>query len=434
MAFNSSGSLLASGARDGIAHVWAVPGGRELLRIAHGAPVSQMAFAPRPTSLLPRVTTVMSEFSMSLARLLVADFKCPDKVVSASFSPGGNLLAALSSDGVVSLFDPVHRKLLRTLAGGEAAFNLAFSDGRQAPGYCERRFCFCLGCSYRPATIESHACCFVRNTHSAAMDLRCRHQLRMANSWLMRRAATNWPMFGTSRLAARFLNSNMTPLLPPSAFNADGTKLGTGSYDGTARVWELPSGSELERDSHWRAAPKLSLSAPPAAASPLAAWTARFPSPRPVAPTALPSSICPPMSAALHLARMAGASPSARVSAHWSPLVRIADIGGNILRDIEFHGAPVIDKLFFLDPNEVIAQWSDKLFLIAVDQSSVTPLPDVPGEKRIDPSGKVLAIQQDGVSKLYTLTRPAADRISGRSSFRSAAHRGRRQAVGLRDK
>src|SRR6202035_195057 len=34
------------------------------------------------------------------------------------------------------------------------------------------------------------------------------------------------------------------------AFNADGTKLGTGSYDGTARVWELPSGSELERVSH----------------------------------------------------------------------------------------------------------------------------------------------------------------------------------------
>ena len=34
---------------------------------------------------------------------------------------------------------------------------------------------------------------------------------------------------------------------------------------------------------------------------------------------------------------------------------------------------------------------------------SVTPLPDIPGEKRIDSSGKVFAIQQDGVSKLYAL-------------------------------
>jgi WD40 repeat protein len=33
------------------------------------------------------------------------------------------------------------------------------------------------------------------------------------------------------------------------SFNADGTKLGTGSYDGTARVWELPSGRELARAS-----------------------------------------------------------------------------------------------------------------------------------------------------------------------------------------
>jgi WD40 repeat protein len=91
------------------------------------------------------------------------------------------------------------------------------------------------------------------------------------------------------------------------------------------------------------------------------------------------------------------------ISAHYEPLVRIADVGGKILRNIEFHGAPVIDKLFFVDPNDVIAQWSSKLFLIAIDQSKATPLPSVPGEMRIDSSGKVLAIQQDSVSRLYAL-------------------------------
>src|SRR5947199_1440751 len=57
---------------------------------------------------------------------------------------------------------------------------------------------------------------------------------------------------------------------------------------------------------------KLSLSALLAGASPLAVERARFSSPRRAAPTALPTSICPRTSAALHLARMAGASPSPR--------------------------------------------------------------------------------------------------------------------------
>jgi WD40 repeat protein len=90
-------------------------------------------------------------------------------------------------------------------------------------------------------------------------------------------------------------------------------------------------------------------------------------------------------------------------SVHFEPLVRIVEISGNILRDIEFHGAPVIDKLVFVDPNDVIAQWGNKLFLIAIDQAKVTALPDVPGEVRIDPSGRVLASQRDSITHLYTL-------------------------------
>jgi WD40 repeat protein len=104
-----------------------------------------------------------------------------------------------------------------------------------------------------------------------------------------------------------------------------------------------------------------------------------------------------------------GFSPDGRrfaigtTSVHFEPLVKIADVRGDTLRDIEFHGAPVIDELFFVDPNDVIARWSSKLFLVDIDQSKITPLPDVPGNKRIDPSGRVLASQQDSVSRLYAL-------------------------------
>lgn len=45
-----------------------------------------------------------------------------------------------------------------------------------------------------------------------------------------------------------------------------------------------------------------------------------------------------------------------------------------------------------------MARWQ-----LPYDQPKVTPLLDVPGELRVDPSGKVLVSQQDSVSRLYTL-------------------------------
>jgi hypothetical protein len=128
VAFNSSDSLLATGTRDGIAHVWAVPGGRELLRIVHGASVSQVAFHPKANQLVTASDDGHVRIFDVARAALVADFKCRGKLVAASFSPGGDLVAASSSQGIVSLFEPVHRKLLRTLVGGEAAFDMAFSS------------------------------------------------------------------------------------------------------------------------------------------------------------------------------------------------------------------------------------------------------------------------------------------------------------------
>src|ERR1700680_266517 len=91
VSFNATGSLLATAARDGVAHIWAMPGGRELLRIQHGAPVSQIAFRPMAN----QVVTASDDGHVRIVDVaraaMVADFKCPDKVVSTSFSPDGNL-------------------------------------------------------------------------------------------------------------------------------------------------------------------------------------------------------------------------------------------------------------------------------------------------------------------------------------------------------
>jgi WD40 repeat protein len=401
VAFNSSHSMLATGTRDGVAHVWAVPGGREVLRIVHVAPVSQVAFHPQANQLVTASDDGHIRVFDVARTVLVADFKCPGKMVSASFSPGGDLLAALSSEGIVYLFDPLHRKLLRTLVGGEAAFNMAFSASGKRLATASGDFAFVWDVTTGRQLLKA--------THAASSETLAPSQ------WICNAAITSdgkllaYAARGDSlahiwnvETGRQILELKHGSAVAAVSFNADGTKLGTGSYDGTARVWELPSGRELERASLGGGAEVVAFS--PASGrfaaggvegSVLVSEMRRADRP---ASFDLPTAV-----------RSVAFSPDGQrfaigtTSSHWSPLVRIADIGGKNLRDIEFQGAPVIDKLFFLDPNHVIAQWSNKLFLIAIDQSSVTPLPDVPGEMRIDPSGKALAVQQDGVSRLYTL-------------------------------
>jgi WD40 repeat protein len=398
--FNPTGSLIASGSRDGLVHIWALPDGREMMRIVQGAPVSQIAFHPR----LNQLVTATDDghvriFDIDAAKVL-ADFQCPAKTGAAAFSPGGDVLAVLS-EGVVSLFDPMQRKPLRTMPAGEAPFNLAFSkDGKRlAAGAGDFAFV------WEVATGRQ----LLKASHAVSPETLIPRQwivdaaispdgTLLAYASRGDKLARVWAV-DTGRLMLQLKHDSAVAGV---AFNGDGTRLGTGSYDGTARVWELPSGREIERTSH-QGGSEVVVFSPGSdhfAAGGMdgsvsvseARRADRF------ASFELPSEV-----------RSVAFSPDGRrfaigtVSAHYSPLVKIVETGGNVLREIEFHGAPVIDKLFFPNSNQVIAQWSDKLFLIAVDKSSATPLPAVSGEKRIEASGDVLAIQRDGVTRLYTL-------------------------------
>ena len=401
VAFNSSASLIATGARDGVVHIWALPGARELLRVSHGAPVSQVWFHPKADQL----ATASDDghvriFDVTRAAVL-ADFQCRDKMVSISFSPSGELLAALSSEGVVSLFDPVHHKLLRRMGGGEAGFKLSFSENG-------KRVAIAIGDSASVWDVTTGRQ-LLKATHAASSETLNPQQWIIdaaisSNGELLAYAARgdNLARVWNVETGRQILELKHSSAVAAVAFNANGTQIGTGSYDGTARVWELPSGRELQRIARAGGAEVVAFSLTDSrfaaggvdgsvsvSKSRRADRLASFDSPAYV--------------------RSVAFSPDGRrfaigtISAHFEPLVRIAEIDGNALRDIEFHGAPVIDKLFFVDPNRVIAQWSNKLFLITVDQSKVTRLPGVPGEMRIDPWGRGLASQQDGVSRLYTL-------------------------------
>jgi len=401
VAFNSAVSLLGVGTRDGVVHVWALRGGRESLRISHGAPVSQISFHPKAN----QIATASDDGHVRIFDIdraaIVADFKRPDKIVSTSFSPGGELLAALSSEGVVSLFDPVHRKLLRTLGSGEAGFNLAFSDKGTRVAVASGDFASVWDVTSGKQLLKA--------THAASSSTLTPQQ------WIVNAAISSDGEFlayaargdKSARVWKVETGREILELKHDSAvaavcFSADGTKLGTGSYDGTARVWELPSGHELERVSHAGGAEVVAFSPTGSrfAAGGMNGSVSVSENRRADRPASfdLPAGV-----------ESVAFSPDGRrfaigtTSVHSEPLVRIAEISGNTMRDIEFHGAPDIDRLFFVDPNDVIAQWSNNLFLIAIEQSRVTRLPDLPGKTRIDPSGRVLASQQDGVSRVYSL-------------------------------
>lgn len=425
VAFNSSGSLLATGTRDGIAHVWTVPGGREALRIVHTAPVSQLAFHPDANQLVTASDDGHVRIFDVARATLVTDFKCPDKTVSVSFSPDGDMVATLSSEGVVSLLDVVHRKLLRHLGGGEAGFNLAFSaNGKRlavATGDYASVWDVTTGRQLLKAThaVSSETLTPSQWIYNAAITSDGKLLAYAARG---DRAAHVWNV-ETGRLILELKHDSAVEAV---AFNADGTKLGTGSYDGTARVWELPSGRELERAALAGGAEVIAFSK---ASGRFAAGGAQGP----VFVSETRRADRPAYFDVLSDVRSVAFSPDgqrvaiASRSAHWLSLVRIADLGGKTLREIEFPGAPVTDRLFFPDPNEVIVQWSSKLFLLTIDPPSATPLPDLPGEIRIEQSGKWLASQRDGVTRLYRLpgVRPAASLDGPSSNLLRTADNGR---------
>jgi WD40 repeat protein len=399
-AFNTAGSLVAAGTRDGFAHVWALPGGRELFRISYGEPVSQVSFSPKANQLATAGEDGHVRIFDIDRAAMVADFNCSDKIVAASFSPGGELLAALSSEGVISVFDPVHPKLLRKFGGGEAGFNLVFDDAGKRLAVATGDFASVWDVATGRQLLQA--------THAGASEPLTPQQ------WIVNAAISS-----SGRLLAyaargdnvarvwsvdsgrEILELKHDSAVAAVSFNADGTKLGTGSYDGTARVWELPSGRELQRLPHAGGTEVVTfLPGGRFAAGGMDGSVSVSELRRADRPAyfEVPADV-----------RSAAFSPDGRrfafgtISIHHEPLLRVAEVGGNTVRDIEFHGAPVIDKLFFVDPDHVIAQWSDKLFLIAIGQSKVTPLPDVPGEMRIEPSGRVLVSQQGRASRLYSL-------------------------------
>jgi WD40 repeat protein len=407
LAFDQTGSLLAAAARNGVVRIWSFPGGKELLVLLHDAPFAQVAFRPKGKQGVSQeqVLTASDDGHVRVidiaSRTIVADLKCPSGVVSASFSPDGSVVAALSSGGDVSIFDVTTGRLLRTLRGGETGFKLAFSGDGQRLAASTGDFAFVWDVGSGRELLKA--------THAASSETLTPQQWIVdvaisADGKFLTYAASGDSLVRLWNIdtGRQILELKHDKSVAAVAFNKDGTRLGSGSHDGTARVWELPSGRELERSPHGEGSEVVTFSADGKrfAAGGMDGSVSVSESSRADRPFSfeLPGPV-----------RSVAFSPDGRrfaigaISARHHPLVRIVQIDSKVLSDIELKDSTVVDSLFFIDSNRMIAQWSNRLFSIDVEHSSATRLPDLPGEKRVDPSGRVFAVQRDGLIRLYAL-------------------------------
>ncbi len=332
VAFDSTGSLLASGARDGVVHLWSFPDGQELLRLLHAAPVSEVMFRPRSKQLaIAGEDGHVRIFEASPAKM-IADFKCSDKVVSASFSPDGSLLAARSSDGVISMFDLAERKLIRTLGGGDAAFNVVFSGNGQRLATASGDYVFVWDVSTGKEALKA--------THAASAETLTTQQwitdVALSSDGKFMAYATKDDSFAhvwNVETGRQTLALKHDAIVAAVAFNKDGTKLGTGSYDGTSRIWALPSGNEIGRTAHPQGAEVVAFSpnGQRFAAGGMEGTISVSESGRADRPAYFEFSAdvrSVAFSPDGHLFAMASRSP------HWSPLVRIARADGSVVREV----------------------------------------------------------------------------------------------------
>ena len=399
VSFNFDGSLLASGAEDGVAHVWALAGGRELLRISHAAPVSQVAFRPRSSQIATASEDGHVRIFDAVRGTMTRDFNCSDKVVSLAFNPDGSLLAARSYDGVISIFDLTRGKIRQTLGGGDAAFNLAFSGDGKRLASASGSFAFVWDVNTGQQLLKA--------THAPSSETLTPQQWIVnaalsSDGKVLAYAAKGDPIAHVWNVETgrQMLELKHDSAVEAVSFNADGTKLGTASYDNTARIWDLSSGQEF-----WRSS--IPGGAEVVAFSPDGKRFAAGGSEGTISVAESTNHVgyfrFPDMVTCLAFSPDGQRIAMGSVSEHHSPLIRIAEIDGTVVRDIEFHGAPILDSIVFIDRDRAIARWSRKLFLIGIEENSVTPLPDVPDAPHVDSSGKVFALQQNGVVQLFSL-------------------------------
>ena len=259
VAFGPAGRFLATAGNDGVARLWETASARELLRVEIGGRIRTVAVSPdgrrlaiggedgrarvfaaadgRPLEALDRASEVRHH--------AVAH---QEEVRVVAFSPDGRRLAALSTDGGVSLSAADTGEAARTWYAGSAGLGLAFSrDGR--------RLATANGDYAYVWDVETGEQLF-RATHAPSREEIGSPEFYVDvvafspdGEYLATAGGDTARVWSLETRQERIRLEHSAPV-SAVAFGPDGTTLSTGSYDGTARLWELPSGRERLRATH----------------------------------------------------------------------------------------------------------------------------------------------------------------------------------------
>lgn len=264
LAFNTDGRILATASNDGTARLWETATGRELLAVQHGSHVVSVAFSPDGSRLATgstdgrlRVFAIASSALLSppdnepVARMieLRMELEHGEEVRQVMFSPDGRLLAAISTDGGISLSRPDTKRAMRTWYAGVSGLGLAFSDDGKRLATANGDFAYV----WDVATGRK----LFRAMHAATAD-----DAEAPGFWVDSVAFSPDGNYlatagrdGTARVWNLTTGQELVRLTHAApvaavAFSRDGTTLSTGSFDGSARLWELPAGRERLRATH----------------------------------------------------------------------------------------------------------------------------------------------------------------------------------------
>jgi len=241
VAFNSDGSILASGNRDTTVKLWNMATGQVVRGLQpyehHTNHVNCVAFSPDGSTLAWGGAGVLTVkfWNVATAKFRETAETHAKNIQGMAFSPDGSMLATASADTTVKLWDVSTGKLLRTLQGHIGpviSVTFLLDDATLVSGGRDRTIRFWDPNTGRPRrTLEGHT--------DHVLSVAVSPDGSMLASGSTDRTVKLWRV--STGEVLHTLQGHTAPVWSV-AFSPDGSLLASGSLDKTVRLWDLATG------------------------------------------------------------------------------------------------------------------------------------------------------------------------------------------------